>query len=198
MIQDFVGAFGYAGIFAVAFLINLMPFSSPSNLIISGAIAALFPKFSPPVIGLLVALAASLAKIIHYYGGTIIARFSKPESKGRLQRYGQKVGRWGAIGAFIVAATPIPDDPVVIPLGMVKYGAAKFFVPYFLGKVTLTIMGAYVARFGAITLNELFGAPEYVVATAILSVIVAYVVINVDLEPFFRKLRGFLPSLGAV
>lgn len=190
MIQDFVNTFGYAGIFAAAFLVNLLPFSSPSNLVISGAIAALFPQFNPPIIGLLVALAASSAKIIHYYAGAFIARFSKPESKGRLYGYGEKLGKWGALGAFVVAATPIPDDPVVVPLGMMKYGVVKFFAPYFLGKVTLTIAGAYIARMGVLTFNQIFGAPEYIVAGAILSIAVASVLLKVDLGKLTGKAQN--------
>jgi membrane protein DedA with SNARE-associated domain len=194
MIQDFIQLFGYAGIFVAAFLLNLLPFSSPSNLVISGAIAALFPQTNPLLVGLAVATAASLAKIIHYFAGSLVARFGKPEAKGRLQRYGVKLGSWGAVGAFIVAATPIPDDPVVIPLGMMKYGAVKFFVPYFLGKVTLTTAGAYLARYSAVTITELFGAPEYLVLGAVLSIVVVVVLVRVDVEAAIDKFRTYVRS----
>ena len=47
------------------------------------------------------------------------------------------VAKYGSLGAFIAALTPIPDDLVYIPLGLVKYSPWKFIVSTFLGKLIL-------------------------------------------------------------
>jgi membrane protein DedA with SNARE-associated domain len=45
--------------------------------------------------------------------------------------------KYGGIGAFIAALTPIPDDLVYIPLGLAKYSIKKFTIVTFLGKFIL-------------------------------------------------------------
>jgi uncharacterized membrane protein YdjX (TVP38/TMEM64 family) len=55
-----------------------------------------------------------------------------------------KIKRRAFLLIFVVAATPIPDEPVVIPLGLMKYNPAKFFVFFFLGKLSIIIVGAYL------------------------------------------------------
>ena len=67
LFEDVLMTYGYLGVFAVSIALNLLPFTSPSNLIIAGAVAFLFPAMNPILIGLTVAIAASLSKTAHYY-----------------------------------------------------------------------------------------------------------------------------------
>ena len=43
-------------------------------------------------------------------------------------------------------SNPLPDEPVVIPLGLMKYSPTKFFSAYFLGKLTIAITGAFIGQ----------------------------------------------------
>src|SRR5690606_15422061 len=47
------------------------------------------------------------------------------------------VRRYGWTGAFLAAATPIPDDIVYVPLGLAKYNPWKFATATFAGKIVL-------------------------------------------------------------
>jgi membrane protein DedA with SNARE-associated domain len=47
------------------------------------------------------------------------------------------VSRYGWPGAFIAAATPIPDDIIYIPLGLAKYSPWKFATATFAGKMVM-------------------------------------------------------------
>ena len=47
------------------------------------------------------------------------------------------LSRYGWLGAFIAALTPIPDDLVYIPLGLAKYSPWKFATAIFAGKFLL-------------------------------------------------------------
>jgi membrane protein DedA with SNARE-associated domain len=47
------------------------------------------------------------------------------------------LSRYGWLGAFIAALTPIPDDLVYIPLGLAKYSPWKFASAIFAGKFLL-------------------------------------------------------------
>ena len=45
---------------------------------------------------------------------------------------------------FIAAASPVPDDPLIVYVGLTKYNTMKFIVSYFIGKVAVTIAGALI------------------------------------------------------
>jgi membrane protein YqaA with SNARE-associated domain len=79
-------------------------------------------------IGFLVALAAALAKGIHYMITFFVSGHLSEKRRQRLDADGAKVKRWAFLLLYIAAATPIPDEPVVIPLGLMKYNPAKFFL----------------------------------------------------------------------
>jgi membrane protein YqaA with SNARE-associated domain len=139
---ELIGVYGYVGVFLVALAFNLIPFTSPSNLVLAGVIINLFSGMNVVALSFSLAIGASIAKVTHYYVGFFSRRIVNSKSAGRLDRYGRSLGEWGALGAFIAAATSIPDDPVVIPLGLMKYSATKFFLGYFVGKLLICMIGA--------------------------------------------------------
>lgn len=139
---ELVGVYGYVGAFLVALAFNLIPFTSPSNMILAGVIMMLFSDMSVVALSFSLAIGASIAKVAHYYVGFFGRKLVNSKRVERLDKYGRLLGKWGALGAFIVATTPIPDDPVVIPLGLVKYSVTKFFLGYFAGKLLICIVGA--------------------------------------------------------
>jgi membrane protein DedA with SNARE-associated domain len=96
--------------------------------------SALNKDFDPHMIALSSALGAVLAKIIifiaSYYGRNILSN----KTKTKMQPLQKLLSKYGAIGAFLAALTPIPDDLIYIPLGLAKYSAKKFAIATFLGK----------------------------------------------------------------
>lgn len=194
MFEDLLNSYGYLGVFVVSLAVNLLPFTSPSNMILAGAVAFLVPAMNPILVGLAVAVAASIAKTAHYYVASYVG--AKTGSKSdKLGSYGRRLGRWGALAAFVVAATPIPDDPVVIPLGMTRYPPAKFFIAYLLGKTLVSVAGAYLGRQSALTFQAVLPSNEYVVMTAVASVLIASILVKADLPTWMSKLRRALAVL---
>ena len=166
---------------------NLLPFTSPSNMVLAGAITFLLPAANPFLVGLSVALAASIAKTGHYYVASYVG--SKAGNKTeKLQSYARTLGRWGALAAFVAAAPPIPDDPVVIPLGLARYSPIKFFVAYLLGKALISIGGAYLGQRAALTFENLLPTNEYIALTVALSIILVVVLVKVDLSAVALRL----------
>jgi uncharacterized membrane protein YdjX (TVP38/TMEM64 family) len=188
MFEDLLATYGYLGVFLVSLAVNLLPFTSPSNMILAGTIAFLLPAMNPFIIGLAVAVAASGAKTAHYYVASYVG--AKAGSKAeKLESYGKRLGRWGALAAFVAAATPIPDDPVVIPLALSHYSPVKFFVGYFTGKVLVSVAGAYLGRQSALTLQGLFPSNEYIVVTAIVSILIASALLKADLPALGSRIK---------
>ena len=89
---------------------------------------------------------------------------------------------------FAVATTPVPDDPVVIPLGLTKYSPYKFFLAYFSGKLIITNTGAFLGSWTGASLSEWLTPEATVVISVILTVIITVVLLKVDLGKLAEKI----------
>jgi membrane protein YqaA with SNARE-associated domain len=180
----------YVLLFAVAFGLNLIPFAGPSNLLIasSATVGLVNPGFSELfLIGFIIAIAAALAKGIHYMITFFVSGHLSEKRQARLDADGVKVKRWAFILLFIAAATPIPDEPVVIPLGLMKYSPAKFFSAYFLGKIVITIPGAILGNFAGDIFSAYLSPPVMVIISIALTVIITVILLKVDVGKIAEK-----------
>ncbi|MGY5880274.1 MAG: VTT domain-containing protein [Candidatus Thorarchaeota archaeon] len=135
---------GYFGLLIICFIINMIPFLSPSNMVLAGAAMLLLPGFNPILVGVIVAIAATSAKLIHFF---VVRGSRMVMSEERLQSLDsekQRVEKWGPLAVFIAAASPVPDDPLIVYVGLTKYNTVKFTISYFIGKVAVTILGALI------------------------------------------------------
>ena len=177
--------------FAIAFGFNLIPFAGPSNLLIasSAAIGMVNPDAGTlVVIGFLIALAASLAKGIHYMVTFFVSGHLSEKRRQRLDADAVKVRRWAFALLYLAAATPIPDEPIVIPLGLMKYSPAKFFLAYFLGKITITIAGAFLGNFAGDFLGNWFSPETTFIISIVVSIVLTVVITVILLKVDFGKL----------
>jgi len=136
-------------IFLTGFGVNLIPFAGPSNLLIAYTAAIGLGNADVStlvIIGLLIALGAALAKGIHYMVTFFVSGHLSQKRQARLNADANKIRKWAFALLFLVAATPLPDEPVVIPLGLMKYSPVKFFSAYFLGKLTIAVAGAFIGQ----------------------------------------------------
>lgn len=135
---------GYFGLLVICFIINMIPFLSPSNMVLAGAAMLLLPGYDPILVGVIVAVAATSAKLIHFFvvrGSRVVLSEERLQS---LDSEKKRVEKWGALALFIAAASPVPDDPLIVYVGLTKYSTMKFTMSYFIGKVAVTIAGALI------------------------------------------------------
>ncbi|MHA2310296.1 MAG: VTT domain-containing protein [Candidatus Thorarchaeota archaeon] len=168
---------GYLGLFVVCLAINLIPFISPSNMVLAAvAYLFMFPGEQSLVvaislatqIGIVVALAATISKVILYYvmRGSRIVLSENMLAKIDVER--ERVQKWGALALLISAGSPVPDDPIVIYCGLTEYSVPKFFASYSIGKVAVTIPGALIAS----AVSSLFGSLPSVIGSIALTAII--------------------------
>ncbi len=138
-IQDlfsFYSSSGYVGIFLISFIGSIIPFIPVPYFPIL-VTSALNKELDPNLIVLMSTIGAVLAKTIifiaSYYGRNILSK----KTKTRMLPLQKLLGKYGGIGVFVAALTPIPDDLVYIPLGIAKYSPSKFALFTFLGKFFL-------------------------------------------------------------
>jgi membrane protein YqaA with SNARE-associated domain len=183
--------------FLVAFGLNLIPFFGPSNLLIASTAAIGMVNADATAlltIAFLIALAAALAKGIHYLITFFVSGHLSEKSQKRLDLEAGKIKRWAFLLLYLVAATPIPDEPVVIPLGLMKYSPPKFFLSYFLGKITITVAGAFLGSWVEANFSGLLNPIEMVAISIALTIIITIVMFKVDVgketDKVIKKLRG--------
>ena len=181
-------------IFLVALGFNLIPFLGPSNLFIAStaAISLVNPDVGTLVtIGFLIALAASIAKGVYYVVTFFVSKHLSEKNRQRLDAQSVKVKPWAFLLLYLAAATPIPDEPVVIPLGLMKYNPAKFFSAYFLGKISITLAGAFLGRWTETYFSSWLSQEVMIVLSIGLTVIVTIIMFKVDvgkwLDRIYRK-----------
>jgi membrane protein DedA with SNARE-associated domain len=178
---------GLLTILFTSFTLNLIPFASPSNLFIASN-AALLSTVDPVSIGFLVAFGAATAKFIHYVITFFIGTHIGEQRRKRLDAVAPSLRRWGFVALFAVAATPLPDEPVVIPLGLLKYNPAKFYVAYFVGKLSITVAGAYLGRLGQDLLASIISQETLITTSIILTIAITIILLKVDVAGIARKI----------
>jgi membrane protein DedA with SNARE-associated domain len=176
--------------FLTAFGFNLIPFAGPSNLLIAStfAIGLVTPDTTTLlIVGFLVAFAAAFAKGIHYMITFFVGGRLSEKRRARLDADGAKVKRWAFGLLFLAAATPIPDEPVVIPLGLMKYSPAKFFLSYFLGKLSIAVAGAFLGSFSEGFFSKWLSPDVMVGISIVLTVVITVVLLKVDLGKLSKR-----------
>lgn len=175
-----------------SFGLNMIPFAGPSNLFIASNAALIIGSTDPVTlvaIGFLVALGAALAKSIHYLVTFFIGKHLSRKRRERLDADAVKVRRWAFWLLYIAAATPIPDEPVVIPLGLMRYSIMKFFTAFFLGKLSITIIGAFMGAWTRSALPEWLSPEVTITLSVLLTIIITVVLLKVDMEELIEKIK---------
>jgi membrane protein YqaA with SNARE-associated domain len=177
-------------LFFTAFGLNLIPFLGPSNLLIASTFAIGIVNPDPAtllLIGFLVAFGSASAKGIHYMITFFVSGHLSEKRQARLDADGAKVKRWAFPLLFIVAATPIPDEPVVIPLGLMKYSPTKFFTAYFLGKLTIALAGAFLGNVAEKTFAGWLSPEAMIIISIGLTIVITIILFKVDFGKLAEK-----------
>jgi membrane protein DedA with SNARE-associated domain len=102
--------------------------------------------------------------------------------------------KYGSIVIFIFALTPLPDDLLFIPLGVMHYSIIRAFIPAWIGKFTMNLIVGYSGRYSIQAIKNIFGIEsDWMIAligmvTAItLLIIILIVMFKVDWEKHLEK-----------
>ena len=190
--------FGYLGILSISFVGSIIVFIPIPYFPV--LVAAAFDKhLDPHIISVCSAAGALAAKIIIFYASYYGRSILNIRTKKRMVPLERLLGRYGWLGAFIAALTPIPDDLVYIPLGIAKYNPWKFATATFSGKFILNeaiVWGAvflgrpYIQRYFSSSSSTIEN-PLYLIigaigAAAILGGIL-YLFLKIDWSKFIGK-----------
>ncbi|MCS7136419.1 MAG: VTT domain-containing protein [Nitrososphaerota archaeon] len=165
---DLLISYGYFGSFIISFMGSLIPFLPLPYLF---PIVLLSMRLDPFFIGVLSGLGGSLGKITSYIVGRFWRKFVSQNSKKNLDFFRSVIDKYGAIAVFLFALTPLPDDIVYIPMGIIGYGFLKFMMANCAGKIVLAVFVSYVGRYYKELMDMFIGE-----SMSMLSILIAVIV----------------------
>jgi len=176
--------YGYLGIFALSFLgAASIIFPVPYTLVIFylGSLRIFNPFLIAVSGGAGSALGEFFGYLLGYYGRTVLSK----ERQRKIDYIVKVFNRYGAIAIFIFALTPLPDDLLFVPLGVMHYNFVKAFIPCFTGKILMCLILAY-GGYLSIDVIERFMGEEggymTIIASAVLLIIILILMFKIDWE----------------
>jgi len=185
--------YGYFGIFLIS-LFGAMSifFPIPYTVVIFtiGGIKVFEPVW--------VAVAAGIGSTVGEFSGYLIGFGGRKAISGKYQKkmdFLMKLfKKFGSVLIFLFALTPLPDDLLFIPLGVMRYGIIRALVPALIGKVLMNLIIAYSGRFSVQIIRDIFGVESDwvsaligMVLAIVLLIAVLIIMFKVDWEKYFEK-----------
>jgi len=187
--EQFALQFGYFGVFLISLigaLSIIVPI--PYTLIIYLLGSVLDPLLVAVSGGLGSALGEFSGYVLGYYGRAVLS-----EDRRRKMDYMMRVfHHYGFAAIFLFALTPLPDDLLFIPLGIMRYRFVKAFIPALLGKMLMCFILAYSGHLSVEVIKVVFGEGGWlgVVITSAFLIIVIVAILKIDWEKVFEKHVG--------
>ncbi len=187
-------ALGYPGDFFVSLVGNatiIVPFPYMGIPFILGGIrnpATLDFVFDPTLVGLIAGVGAMIGEMVCYIAGRLGGRLVDVNQTSGFSAFVTRHPIATPLAVFIVAATPLPDDAVIMPLGAVKYPWWRVVPPLLVGKSLMLTVIAWAGRLsldsiagwlGAIESAGILGTMTEVAAMALV-VLSLYLVARID------------------
>ena len=186
-LNDLVTQYGYLGMFIISFLgalSILIPIPYTVLIFVFGKI--LNPILLAISAGSGAALGEFIGYLLGYYGRTVLSETRKKKMEYLLKIF----SRYGAVTIFIFALTPLPDDLLFIPLGIMHYSFIKAFIPCILGKILMSLIVAYGGKLSIEFIERIFGEGGgwlTSIITAVLLTIIIVIMLKVDWEKYFQQ-----------
>jgi membrane protein YqaA with SNARE-associated domain len=192
-LKDFAIQYGYLGVFLIS-LIGAMSIFVPIPYTVVIFILGGLSSFEP----LWIAVAAGIGSAIGEFSGYLLGVGGRKvignKYKKRMEFITKLFKKYGPVAIFVFALTPLPDDLLFIPLGVMRYSLLRAFIPALLGKFFSNLIIAYSGRLSLQIIGDLFGVEgegtSLLVGTVIgivLLVIVFIIMFKLDWEKRFAK-----------
>jgi membrane protein YqaA with SNARE-associated domain len=183
---DFALQFGYLGVFIISFIGSVsVIFPVPYTIVIFFLGSVLDPVFVAVSSGLGAALGEFSGYLIGYSGRRVVS-----EERQKKMGYMVKLfDKYGPAAIFFFALTPLPDDLLFIPLGVMRYPFVKAFVPALLGKTLMTFILAFSGQQSIELIEVIFGGSGWLgtIITVVLLMVIIVAMIKIDWEKLFEK-----------
>lgn len=182
---SFIANYGYAGAFIVSIFGNFTIFF-PVPFVVT--IYAFGATLNPLVLGLVCGLGSTVGEFSAYFIGRGGRRVLNDRYGERLESAKLLIQEYGVTIIFLFAILPLPDDLILIPLGMLRYNLRKAMVAMLLGKTLMCTLVAYAGRYSYSIVREIFESSGILggLSSVVLLVLILIVLFKVDWTRFVK------------
>jgi membrane protein YqaA with SNARE-associated domain len=198
---DFFGDFGLSAIsnsltknlimvFLVCLIGNLLPFPTP-YVLISWLVSSLYIEENL-YIPLLIAFVSSLGSLIGEMAGYIVGKGAikvlDDETKQKTENIKKILEKYPRLTPFLIwifGLTPLNDDLLVVPLGMMKYSFKKTIFFCWLGKLCMMGIISYFPMVFGLSTGYSFLS---VMLPLGITILIIYLFLIVDFQQYLEKI----------
>jgi membrane protein YqaA with SNARE-associated domain len=195
-IINYLLRFSYLGVFLISIIgamSIIIPIPYTFVILTLGMKGVMDPLLLTVAGGLGSAIGEFSGYLLGYYGRAVIS-----EKRRRKIDYIVRVleDRYGPVVIFLFALTPLPDDLLFIPLGVLRYKFVKAFIPCFFGKLLMCSILAYGGQLYYDVLSAIFGEGTFEielltgVITAVILIVIFVAMFKIDWEKVLGKYIG--------
>ncbi len=183
--------YGYIGIFIACVIGNgtiIIPI--PYALII--VFFATNPNFDPLLLGLVAGFGSAIGEITSYALGRGVGKIGiESKYSWELERLKTVIENKTFFVIFLFGLTPLPDDIIMIPVGIIGYNFKKAILACALGKIILSLFLAYGGHYGAQVAESMFGEsnPLSIIVTTLAIIVIAYLTIRTDWSSLLKRIK---------
>jgi len=193
---DYLLQFSYLGVFLISLIGTMsiiIPIPYTFVILTLGMRGVMDPLLLTVAGGLGSGIGEFFGYLLGYYGRALVS-----EKRQKKMDYIVRIleNRYGLVVVFLFALTPLPDDLLFIPLGILRYKFVKAFIPCFLGKLLMCAILAYGGKLYYDVLVAVFGKGTFVaelitsVITAIVLIFIFVAMFKIDWEKVLGKYMG--------
>ena len=184
--------YGYVGIFLIAFIGAVSIFIPIPYTVVIFTVGGLF---DPVLLALVAGLGAALGEFSGYLLGMFGYKKISVKRRRQMEFMVKVFNKWGPFAIFIFALTPLPDDLIFIPLGMMRYSVLKAFASALAGKIAMNFIIAYSGQFAKGMIYDFirmaFGEESdlaAIILTAVIGVVLLIVILVIMLKLDWEKI----------
>ncbi len=140
------------------------------------------PFINPLLLAVICGLGSGIGEVSAYLIGLGGRKFIERKYEKNLRSMGALIERYGFWAIVLFAATPLPDDTLLIPLGVLRYNIIKTMLACILGKILLCALLAFGGRLGWGFVELIFtgGGVIGTVLAIIGTVLLIYFILKID------------------
>jgi membrane protein YqaA with SNARE-associated domain len=182
--QQFAVQYQYAGVFLLALIgasSIFIPIPYTTVIFYLGG-----HGFDPIFLALAAGFGSAIGEFSGYLLGVYGAKIISKKRRQKMEFMVKVFNSWGPLAIFVFALTPLPDDLLFIPLGMMHYRIVKAFIPALAGKISMNFIVAYGGRVTNDTIKIFFGGSEGDLIATVLTAVIAIVLLVIVLVVMFK------------
>jgi len=184
--NDLVENYGYMGAFFISTFGNFTVFF-PVPFVLT--IYAFGATLNPLMLGLVCGLGSTVGEFSAYLIGMGGRRVLHDRYSKQLDTAKKLVEKYGVAIIFLFALLPLPDDLILIPLGMMKFDIKRAIAAMFAGKFLMCTAVAYAGRYSYTIIRDVFASSGWLggVLSTGLMIVFIYAMLKVDWSKFIEE-----------